>query len=401
MLVCTRRRQPFWRRVIVAIAAIAVLLIPSAWVGAAEPAAHPLPTKVLQEKGLTKAKGGGPLTSWTVPDDAKTVAALEAFRKAVADEKAAQKSVKIDSSRIGKEREELANAEKDYATLDGYVKKPDTIPPNIQRRFRSEQEMKQALVDQYNGDIETINKLRPKLNSGAVGGMVASLKKEIEDWMTVRAAVAAGYPAAKEQLDGLADKYKALGEDADVVAALKTLGKRNRLGSPEFLEDQKLLADVEKRVLGDEVPFYREQVFDFVSAVVNGKASVLLRIDPNPQSANWIPADVLDKAGVAIPASAQTVTLNFSSPKRAIQCRLVQIPALDLGKYTLRDLKFLAMPPDAKDLGTQLMAKELNDYDLTPDRDTWLLKIVPKPKEDKPDTETKAPADAPAPVDSK
>jgi len=382
----------------VALALAPVFLAASAF--AADPSSHPVPVKVLAEKGLTRAKGGGPFTSWTLPDDAKVHAALDDFRKAAADEKAAGKKVKLESRMIQKEREELANAEKDYATLDGYKQKPETIPPAVARRFRSQQEMQQALADQYNADVNTLNKLRPKLNSGNVGGMVASLKKEIEDWMTARNAVVAGYPAAKDRFDGLADKYKALGEDADVAAALKTLGKKHRLGSQDFFDNQKLLADVEKRVLGDEMPFYRDQVFDFVSAVVNGKTSVLLKIDPNPQSANWIPAEVLDKAGIAVPATAPTVTINFTSPKRSIECKMVQIPALQLGKYTLRDLKFLAMPADAKDLGTQLMAKELNDYDLTPDRDTWLLKMVAKPIE-KPDAETKTPGDNAAPAEPK
>ncbi len=241
--------------------------------------------------------------------------------------------------------------------------------------------MQQALLEQYNADIVTLNKLRPKLASGNVGGMVASLKKDIEEWMAARGAVVAGFAAAQEQLNGLADKYKALAEDPEVIEALKVLGKKNRLGSKEFADDQKLLADAEKHVLGDEMPFYREGVADFVSAVVNGKTSVVLRIDPNPQSANWIPADVLEKAGVAIDPAAQTVTINFTSPKRTIQARLIQLPTLQIGKHVFRDLKFLAMPADVKDLGMQLVTKELADFDITPDRDTWTLKLVRKPND--------------------
>ncbi len=243
---CLPARQPLLCRVIATIAIAVAAVLPAAAVFAADPSSPPLPVKVLAEKGLTRAKGGGPSTSWTIPDDAKMHAALDDFRKAAAEEKAAGKKVKLESRLIEKQREELANAEKDYATLDGYKQKPETIPPKIARRFRSPQEMQQAFVDQYNADINTLNTLRPKLNSGNVGGMVASLKKVIEDWMTARNAVAAGYAAAKDQLDGLADKYKALGEDADVAAALKTLGKKHRLGSQDFVDDQKLLADVEK-----------------------------------------------------------------------------------------------------------------------------------------------------------
>ena len=46
------------------------------------------------------------------------------------------------------------------------------------------------------------------------------------------------------------------------------------------------------------------------------------------------------------------------------------------------------MPDDAKDLGAQLLSKELNGYDVTPDVEKWLFKLVKK-EEPKPDDDAK------------
>jgi hypothetical protein len=62
----------------------------------------------------------------------------------------------------------------------------------------------------------------------------------------------------------------------------------------------------------------------------------------------------------------------------------VIVPKLHLGKYVLENLEFLAMPDDAKDLGAQLLSKELNGYDVTPDVEKWLFKLVKK-EEPKPE----------------
>ncbi len=88
----------------------------------------PSPAKVLNAKGLTKGKATPLATPWIIADDLKVQAAIEDFRKAASEERAAAKKVKLNSSTIKKERTELADAEKDYATLDGYKKNPDTIP---------------------------------------------------------------------------------------------------------------------------------------------------------------------------------------------------------------------------------------------------------------------------------
>jgi hypothetical protein len=345
--------------------------------------------KVLTDKGLKKLKATTSSIPWVLPDDAKTHEKLADFLKVAAANHAAAKAAKAEAAQIVKDRETLSKAEPRYSELKGYADKPDTIPQKIASRFRNQQEMMQALQQDLNDQVNTLNKLRPKLAGKFAGDMPASLKSAIADWMLANNnLILADFPA-KPIFDELDKKYRALADDPEVATALKSLGKKNHLGSTEFDQDRKAMAECEATAMSGEVPFYREGALDSVGAILNETTPVIVRIDSvNGQSASWAPTDVLAKAGITVDPSAPMVTLNFSgNAKRTVQCRLVVVPKLRFGKYVLENVKFLAMPDDAKDLGVQITSAELKGYDQTPDRETWLYKFVkqeqPKPDEAK------------------
>lgn len=352
--------------------------------------------ETLKQKGLTKQKPVAGNVYWTLDDDAKVHEKLEAFRKADAAQRDAAKKAHTDSVTTSKDRDALSKAEKRYQELKPYADKPDSIPPQIRRKFRSEQEMRQALVDDLNDAVNTINKLRPKVNGQFAGSMAPALKATITDWMIARNNLIQAYLAAEPEFNELNKKYKELAEDPEAAAALKTLGKKNHLGSKDFEADQKAMATAETTALSGDVPFFREGMGDFLGGLLNETTPVVVRLESvNAQSGNWAPATLLTKAGITIDSSAPPLTLTFTgNGKRVIQCRQVIVPKLRLGKYVLENLKFLAMPDDAKDLGTQLMSKELVAYDLTPDVEKWLFKIVKKeqPKSDDDDDKPATPA---------
>ena len=338
---------------------------------------------VLKQKGLTKLKPTTTTIPWVLDDEAKVHEKLESFRKADAIYRQAAKKVKDDSVFTAKDRDVLSKAQKRFDELKGYAEKPETIPRQVARKFRSVEQMKQALAADMKDARDKIALLAPKLN----GGMPAALKAEIIDWMTASENLVLAYLAAEPEFGGLKQKYMELADDADVAAALNSLGKKHRLGSKEFEQDQKAMAAAEATVLSGDVPFYREGMFDYIGGMVNDATPVVFRIDTvNTKSGNWISAAALAKAGVTIDPSAPTVALTISGngAKRTIQCRQVMVPKLRLGKYVLENLEFLAMPDDAKDLGAQLLSKELNGYDVTPDVEKWLFKLVKK-EEPKPE----------------
>jgi hypothetical protein len=348
--------------------------------------------KTLADKGLTKLKASpASIITWVLPDDAKVHEKLADLRKWETAQHKAAKKVKDEASGTAKDRDTLAKAEARYQELKGYADKPDSIPRKIAARFRSPQEMQQALENDLRTQIMTINELKPKLMGKFAGDMAPSLKTAITDWMTARNNLILAYLAVEANFSELDKQYQALAEDPDVAAALQSLGKKNHLGSAGFEQDKKAMAATAATALSGEVPFYREGSYDSVGALLNETTAIIIRIESvNPQAVSWAPTEVLTKAGIAIDPAAPLATLTFGGAgKRTIQCRQVVVPKLRLGKYVLEDVKFLAMPDDAKDLGTQIANSELKGYDQTPDQSTWLYKFVkqgePAPEEKKED----------------
>src|SRR5437763_1759654 len=94
---------------------------------------------VLQKKGLTKLKPAAASISWVLNDEAKVQERLEALRKAEAIYRQAAKKVKDDSMISAKDRDVLSKAEKRFQELKGYAEKPETIPRQFARKFRSQE----------------------------------------------------------------------------------------------------------------------------------------------------------------------------------------------------------------------------------------------------------------------
>jgi hypothetical protein len=338
-------------------------------------------TDLLAQKGLSKVKPTATSVPWVLADDSKVHDELEAFRKGEVTHRTAAKRVKDEAAKTEKDRETLTKAEKRYQELKGYLDKPATIPRKLAARYRSSDELGRALLDELNSQAATINHLRPEVNGGYSGGMAPKLKTAITEWIIARNKLIIAYVAAEPDFSPLDKRYKELAEDADVAAALKSLGAKHRLGSPAFEQDKKTMAAVESTVMTDEVPFIRDGQFDALGGLLNETVPVAVQIESvNPKAGNWMPVDLLVKAGIAIDPTAPAVTLTFSAngKKTVYQCRQVIIPKLRFGKHVLENLQFLALPDDAKDLGPQLMSKELAGFDLTPDVDKWLFKMVKK-----------------------
>jgi hypothetical protein len=379
-----RRHSIFVARLLSAVAGLTLLVnVVSERVGRADDSSKSsaAPRDILADKGLSQLKPTPTSISWVLADDGKVHDDLEAFRKAELTHRNAAKKVKDEAAKTAKDYDALTKAEKRYQEAKGYLDKPETIPRKLASRYRSREELGRALLDEVNSQAAVINQLRPQVNGTFSGGMAPRLKASITDWMVARNNLIIAYLAAEPKFTPLDKQYKALVDDSDVARALKSLGAKHRLGSPSFEQDKKAMAAVESTVMTDEVPFLRDGPMDALGGLLNETTTVPIQIESvNPKAGNWMPIDLLVKAGVAVDPTAPAVTLTFSSngKKSVYQCRQVTVPKLRFGKHVLENLQFLALPDDAKDLGPQLMSKELAGFDLTPDLDKWLFKLAKK-----------------------
>ena len=374
----------------------AVAAVMCLWGSSARAAAEPSvgAVQTLTQKGLVKQKPVGGIVPWVLEDETKLHQKLESVRRAERAERDAAKKVKTDSASVAKDRETLSKAEKHYQEIKPFTEKPETIPPNIVKRFRNRQAMVDALISDLNSTVATINRLKPKVEGEFVGGMAPALKTTITDWMKARNDLILGFLAAEPLFTELNEKYTELQKDADVAAALQELGKNNRLGSKEFEQGRTLMAAAAKTALSGDIPFYREGLMDSIGGLLNETNSVAVQIDTmNPKAGNWAPALELAKAGIQVDPGPPTAALTLSGGgggKRVIQCRKAIVPKLRFGNVVLEKLPFLALPDDAKDLGMQISSKELRGFDTTADVEKWTFKLVkkemPKTDEDKPAT---------------
>jgi hypothetical protein len=336
--------------------------------------------KVLTDRGLKRLKPTASTISWVLADDAKVSEKLADFAKVAAAHHAAAVKVKKLSKETSTDQEALSKAKARYAELKAYSEKPETIPRKIAARFRDEQQLMEALTKELNDQVEMIHTLEPKVLGKFVADMPPPLKAAISDWMLARSKLILAYLPAKPDFVDLDRRYRALADDANVFNALKSLGKKNQLASSAFQQIQKDFVEADATAMTGDVPFYREGSFDSVAAILNETMPIVLKIDAvSPKPLSWMPADMMVKAGVAVDGSEPLAELTITgTAKRVLRCRIVTVPAIRFGKYLVADVKFLALPDDAKDLGIQIAGTELKAYDQRPDQETWLYKFTPK-----------------------
>ena len=265
------------------------------------PTSTPAPRDVLATKGLSQLKPTSTSIFWVLADDVKVHDHLEAFRKAELTHRNAAKIVKDEAAKTAKDHDTLTKAEKCYQEIKGYLEKPESIPRKLASRYRSRQELGQALADEQSAQAAIINRLRPEVNGQFVGSMAPKLKAAISDWIAVRNKLIIAYLAAEPDFAALEKQYKTLADDADVAAALKSLGAKHRLGSSGVEQDKKAMTAVEATVMTDEVPFIRDGQFDALGGLLNETLPIAIQIESvNPKAGNWMPIDMLVKAGVAV-----------------------------------------------------------------------------------------------------
>ena len=298
-----------------AIAMLAIVTLPAIGDDAPKkPTANPyaVALKTLADKGLTKQKPTPTSIPWVLPDDAKVAEKLAPLRKAELAHRTAAKKVKDLIVEVAKDRDALAKAEAHYQEIKIYADKPDTIPRNIAARFRSPQEMQQALQADINAQVTTINELRPEAARQICRRDAPDPENGHHRLDGGSQQSDSGVPCGGQRLRRPRQQVPGTGErPGDHGRAQGTWEKiPSRFG--QYAQDGKAIAAAESKAVMGEVPFYREGSYDYVGALLNETTPVIVRIESvNAKSASWAPTEVLTKAGITIDPAAPVVTLTF------------------------------------------------------------------------------------------
>jgi hypothetical protein len=152
---------------------------------------------------------------------------------------------------------------------------------------------------------------------------------------------------------GLADEYRLLAANSAVADALRELGGGNQLGPLRDYEQKlKQLEEYDKLAFVARLPLYRTGQRLRVSLIVNDQA---------PATFTWrdshdptiVTASLAEAAGIPVPATAPRLRLNLAGG-RQLEVRSVAIAYLRIGRYVMRDVPAMLLPPEGEDLGSQI-----------------------------------------------
>jgi hypothetical protein len=152
---------------------------------------------------------------------------------------------------------------------------------------------------------------------------------------------------------GLAEEYRLLAANSSVTSALRELGGGNQLGPLRDYEQRlKQLEEYDKLAFVSRLPLYRTGERLRVSLIVSDQA---------PSTFTWreshdptiVTASLAEAAGISVPATAPRLRLNVAGG-RQVEVRSVAIPYLRVGRYVMRDVPALLLPPEGEDLGSQI-----------------------------------------------
>ncbi len=361
-LTCAFMRRTVMSRValqaslVVATLLVAPLLAPSsAW--AVSPA-----VQKLTEKGLVKKN-----SFWLLADETKALETEKTFKDV--EKKCRDAQTAFDEAvRVGKMAKEQFDKSKKELEQIKTLLSAGNMKPDQQNR----------LITENNNRVMLLDKLPSQMVDISVPTENAMFRKIAADLSAARFELLNALLFLQEKEPLFEEKYQALREDEEVSAALKELGNGNRLGpTRNYKKEPAKTTTAEKLVFTDTLPMYRGKMGIVFDAVLNEKT--LLPIgDGRANDYMMIPTSVIEGAGQKIAADAQEISL--SNGQQTLKCRLAKLDSLRLGKYVLKDVEVIALPPEAVGIPVGIGRKTMADYEVnTEPRD---CKVVIKSKVD-------------------
>ena len=163
-----------------------------------------------------------------------------------------------------------------------------------------------------------------------------------------------------------------IGEAIEVLAAEG--GERVRLGPARdyrVLLPQRL-APLAKLLADARLPIYRSAGRFRFPVILNDSApATMIVVDDSPLS--LAPTSLLAAAGVEVPDEAPRRTIDIDG--RRIEGRVVSVPTLKLGRHALGPIEFLAVDPEADNMGPCLAGSALERFELRWDDERLELEV--------------------------
>jgi hypothetical protein len=151
----------------------------------------------------------------------------------------------------------------------------------------------------------------------------------------------------------VAQRYRQLAGDDQLARLIKQTGQKCRLGpARDYTADARKLDEYDALAFAQQVPIYLQTGRVRVTALVCDSACVTFSWSEASDAVVFLPASVLQAAGIQVPPDAPRRTLRIDG--RTVESREIIVPSLRLGSCHARSLAVCVLPPEAEDLGAQL-----------------------------------------------
>lgn len=186
-------------------------------------------------------------------------------------------------------------------------------------------------------------------------------------------------------LDKAREQYAEAAKDPAIEKALETLNKTTKakltLGpSRSFLENVKTLEKVEASVLTESVDLRKDSGVFLVDVTFNGKVTKPLIFDTGASTV-VLPADLASQIGLKPGPNDREVKAVIADGTE-VSARMMTIPSLRVGKFTVKDVECVVMPTEKKNVPA-LLGQSFHKhftYKFTPETGKLVLSKVETPE---------------------
>ncbi len=260
-----------------------------------------------------------------------------------------------------------------------------------QQRIMLHQQLQQAAtVAQNNQLVAMINEITDRLNLLREAAADPTAKRELDALVPrQREAFVQAVIGLRHLVDVTSERYKALAEDPRVEEALEALNQKTKakltLGpSRGYLANVKLLEKVEASVLTATVELHKEGGVFWLDATFNGKVTKSMVFDTGA-GITTLPVELADEIGLKPGPSDSTVRCQIADG-RVVRAKLMTVPTLRVGKFTVKDVECAVMPRGEEDVPPLLGVTfhKFFTYKFSPESGTLVLTQVDTPEEQEP-----------------
>jgi clan AA aspartic protease (TIGR02281 family) len=210
------------------------------------------------------------------------------------------------------------------------------------------------LVAEHNQLVASLNIVTDRLNLLNSQRADSKWKQDLDAEVSRgRAAYIQTVLSLRELADRIVNQYDELVKNDEVQQALRAAGSTSKtalkLGpSREFLANIKLLGNVEKSVITEEVALKRMGGVYEIDVTINGKMTVPMVFDTGA-SFTTISTELALRIGLNPDTSDEVISLKVADGS-IIKAKRMIIPSLRIGKFTVTDVECTVMPPDKRDV---------------------------------------------------